>query len=93
MQLFDNNDEDTRNKLEDIILPEFAGIAKNAEVGDQFHLVIMETPRKKLNCIKIFSLEVNITFAQRKIKSLDDICEEKKDEEIYINQEELQMLK
>ena len=63
MELFENDDEDTRNQMEDIILPEFSHIAKNAEVGDQFHLVILNKPREKYNCIKIFSLEVNITFA------------------------------
>ena len=63
MELFEDDDEDNRNQIEYIIDSEYHEIAKNALIGDQFHLVILEGARNKLNSIKIFSLEVNITFA------------------------------
>ena len=78
--------------MEDII-PEYASILKSTDIGDQFHLIIMEGVRSEYNTIKIPFLEVNITYAQRKIKSLDAICAEKQQEQVVVNQEQLRNLK
>ena len=53
----------------------------------------MEGARNPLNTLKISFLEVNITYSQGKVKSLDDIINDAEKQTININQDELRQLK
>lgn len=45
------------------VIPDQAEVIKEAKIGDQYHLVVLEGDRNIYNSLKISFLEVNVTYS------------------------------